>query len=76
MGTTDYSYESVVVDKLEPYCVVKEQYTPHAEILKQSVINWSRDGYNFFLMRDPQAVEYAIEQGAERLDETNFVLGI
>lgn len=73
---TEYGYEPVVADELEPYCVVKEQYTPHAEILKRSVIHWSRDGYNFFLLRDPQAVEYAIEQGAQRIEETNLVLGI
>lgn len=69
-------YEPVVVDDLEEFCVVKEQYTEHADILKNSVENWSRRGYNFFLMKDLQAVEQAIEQGAKRVERTDLVLGI
>lgn len=75
-GLEEFGYEPVVVEDLEAFCVVKDQYTPHAEILKRSVIQWSRDGYNFFLMRDPQAVEYAVERGAQRVADTNLVLGI
>lgn len=71
-----YYYELEIVDDLEAYCVVKEQYTSHAEILKQSVQHWTRDGYNFFLMKDTQAVDYAIEQGATQIADTEFVLGI
>jgi hypothetical protein len=35
----DNYYDLVVVDDLEPYCVVKEAYTPHADILRASVIH-------------------------------------
>lgn len=71
----DY-YDLVVIDDPEPYCVVKEQYTKHAEILRTSVMNWERRGHLFFVMPDELAVERAIEQGARRLGETEFVLGI
>lgn len=72
----DYYYEFDVVDDLEPYCVVKEAYTPHADILKSSVIHWSRDGYNFFVMKDEASVAQAVEQGATPIAETALVLGI
>lgn len=71
-----YGYEPEVVDDIGEFCVVKDQYTEHAEILKRSVEHWSRDNHHFFIMEDPQAVEYAVEQGAEQLADTIFVLGI
>lgn len=69
-------YEPQVVDDLEPYCVVKEQYTEHADVLRQSVAHWERRGHMFFLMEDETAVAEALEQGATRVEETEFVLGI
>lgn len=42
----DGYYELIVVDDLDPYCVVKEAYTLHAAILRLSVVHWSRDGHN------------------------------
>lgn len=72
----DYYYELEIVTDLDPYCVVKEQYTEHAEILKQSVEHWTRNGHHFFLMQDAQSVDVAIEQGATPINETEFVLGI
>jgi len=72
----DEFFEPVVVEDLDPYCVVKEQYTEHAEILKQSVLNWERRGHLFFLMKDELAVKDAVERGATPIEETDFVLGM
>jgi hypothetical protein len=69
-------YDLVVVDDLEPYCVVKEAYTSHADILRASVIHWSRDGYNLFILKDETAVAQAVEQGATPIAETDLVLGV
>ena len=69
-------FDPVVVEDLEPYCVVKEKYTKHADILRNSVVHWERRGHLFFIMKDELAVREALEQDAERLDETDFVLGI
>lgn len=69
-------FDLVVIDDPEPYCVVKEQYTEHAEILRNSVLTWDRRGYRFFIMTDELAVREALERGAERLADTDFVLGL
>ena len=69
-------YEPHVVEDLEPYCVVKEQYTAHAAILRNSVAHWERRGYNFFLMKDDLAVKEALELGATKLAETELALGL
>lgn len=71
-----YGYEPRVVEDVEPYCVVKERYEPHADILRESVAHWQRRGHNFFLMSDERAVEAALEQGATRVSETEFVVGL
>lgn len=69
-------YKPIFVEDIPEFTVVKDQYTDHAEILRESVMHWTRRGYNFFIMKDPHAVEYAVEQGATRLTETDLVLGI
>ena len=69
-------FDPVVIEDPEPYCVVKEKYTKHADVLRNSVIHWERRGHLFFVMKDDLAVKEALEGGAERLDETEFVLGI
>ena len=66
----------MVVENLEPYCVVKEKYTKHADILRNSVANWERDGQLFFLMKDELSVREAVEKGARRIEETEFVVGL
>ena len=73
----EYGYEADVVEDVEAFVVVKEQYTKHAEILRNSVENWSRRGYNFFLMKDPLSVERAVqEQGATPAAETDLAVGL
>lgn len=72
----DEYFELVVVDDLEPYCVVKEKYTEHADILQNSVLHWERNGHLFFLMQDDLSTKEAIEQGAAPIEETDFVVGL
>jgi hypothetical protein len=69
-------YKPIRVDDIEEFAVVKEQYTEHKDILRNSVIHWGRDRYNFFVMESPKSVEEAVEQGASRLEETDLVLGM
>lgn len=72
----DHGYEPTVVVDPEPFCVVIGQYEPHADILKESVANWTRREHRFFLMRSPFAVEKAVERGATLVAETEFEAGI
>lgn len=72
----DVGYEIEVIEDPEPYCVVVEQYTEHAVILRESVANWTRRGHHFFLMRDEFAVEKALDHGATPVAETDLVAGI
>jgi hypothetical protein len=72
----DAYYEPVVVTDLEPYCVVIDKYDEHAEILKRSVATWERRGKRFFLMKDDLAVKEAIERGATRIGDTDYVVGL
>lgn len=69
-------YEPVVVTDLEPYCVVIDKYDEYADILKRSVVMWERRGKRFFLMQDGLAVNEALKRGAERISDTDFVVGL
>jgi len=68
--------EFVVVEDLEPYCVVKEKYSEHADILRDSVLHWERDGQLFFVMKDELSVKEAIERGATLITDTEYVVGL
>jgi hypothetical protein len=72
----NYYYEPTLVDEIDEFCVVKDQYTEHAEILRNSVAHWQRQGYNFFLMKDPTSVDQAIENGATPVEDTDLKAGI
>lgn len=69
-------YELNLVEHIEEFSIVKEEYTEHSDILRNSVMNWSRQGYNFFVMKDSMSVDQAVEQGATRIEDTDLVLGI
>lgn len=69
-------YEPIRVDDIEEFAVVKKEYTPHSDILRNSIMHWSRDGYNFFLIQSPHAVEEAVEQAATPIEESDLVLGL
>lgn len=69
-------YEPTVVEEMEEYCVVKERFEEYAPILRNAVVHWQRDGYNFFLLKDDLSVKAAIEKGATPIAETEFVMGI
>lgn len=68
------SYGPVVVEELEPYCVVVEAYQPYADVLRNAVETWEREGHRFFVMKDELSVEQATERGATRLAETDLAL--
>lgn len=72
----NHGFEPTVVEDPEPYCVVIGEYEKHADILKESVANWTRRGHRFFLMRSPFAVEQAVERGATPVAESEFEAGI
>lgn len=72
----DARYEPVVVEDLEPHCVVIDRYDEHAAILRQSVVSWTRRGHRFFLMESELAVEEALERGASPVSETEFAVGL
>lgn len=73
----DYGYDPEVVEDVEAFVVVKEEYTKHADILKDSVENWTRRGYNFFLMKNPLSIERAVqEHGATPATETDLAVGV
>lgn len=69
-------FEPVVVEDLKQFSVVKEKYTEYSEILKNSVANWERRNHRFFLMKDELSVKEAVEQGATKIENTDFALGI
>jgi len=72
----DEYIDLAVAEDLEPYCVVIEQYTEYGDILRDSVAHWKRQGHRFFLMKDDLSVREAVEHGATRLSETDFVVGL
>ncbi|WP_135820878.1 hypothetical protein [Halostella litorea] len=72
----DAYYDPVLVEDLEPYCVVKEKYTKHADILRESVATWERRGNLFFLLPDELTVTEAIEAGATPIEDTEFIVGL
>lgn len=68
----EHGYGLVVVDVFEAFVVVVKKYTAHPDnIFKGSVIQRTVDGYNCFLLIDQTAVEQAVQNGANRLTETD-----
>lgn len=72
----EHGFEPTTVEEFDAFCVVKAEYTSHTEILRDAVVHWSRRGHNFFLMKDPTAVEAAVERGATPVAETDLVVGL
>jgi hypothetical protein len=69
-------YRVDVVEDPDPYCVVVEQYTEHADVLRESLAKWERRGHIFFLMRDGRSVDEALDAGATPVADTEFEAGI
>lgn len=42
---------------IEPFCVMEQKYTDHADILRNTVYHTSRGGHNVFVMQDRLAAE-------------------
>jgi len=72
----DHFYQANLVDDIEPYCVVKKQYSEHKDILRNAVVKFERGQHNIFLMKDQLSVDQAIEQGATAADDTDVVIEI
>ena len=71
-----YNLNRVAPDAIESFCVVKEKYTDHADILRNSVYHTSQGSNTVFVMQDRLSTEHAAEQGATPLADadTNFRL--
>jgi hypothetical protein len=67
-----YDFNRVAPDAIEPFCVVKEKYTDHADILRNSVYHTSRGNNTVFVMQDRLSAEQAVEQGATRLADADI----
>jgi len=69
---SEQGYELEVVDAVEKYVVVVEQYTAHPEnVFEESVLQRTTAGHNCFLMTDKYAVARAVPEGATRLADTD-----
>jgi hypothetical protein len=72
---SEHGYTLVVVRDFDPYVVVVRKYRAHPEnVFKAAVYQWSTSEYNCFLLKDRDAVETALAQGATLLAETNVDL--
>ncbi|WP_241431195.1 hypothetical protein [Halococcus thailandensis] len=69
----EYFYEvnRVASDAIEPFCVVKEKYTDHADILRNSAYHTGRGSNTVFVMQDRLSAEQAIERGATPLADAD-----
>ena len=68
-----HGYGLVTVDSTRPFVVCVKQYTEHPDdIFKSSVVQRTSDGYNCFLLRNRDAVDEAVADGAIRLDQTDL----
>jgi hypothetical protein len=73
----EHFYEPVVVEEVEPFCVVKRKYTDHPDILfKTAVAKQSTGDHTVFLLKDQLSVEQAVEQGAARPSDTDVDLSL
>lgn len=72
LGEYFYDLNRVAPDEIEPFCVVKEKYTDHADILRNSVYHTSRGGNTIFVMQDRLSAEQAAEQDATPLDDSDI----
>jgi hypothetical protein len=70
----DYFYDLTRIppDAIEPFCVVKEKYTNHADILRNSVYHTSRGSNTVFVMQDQLSAEQAVEHGATPLADSEI----
>src|SRR5699024_1640105 len=64
LGEYFYDLNRVASDAIESFCVVKEKYTDHADILRNSVYHTTRGSNTVFVMQDRLSAEQAVEQGA------------
>ena len=69
----EHFYKPIVVEEVEPFCVVKRKYTDHPDVLfKTAVAKQSSGDHTVFLLKDRLSVEQAVEQGATRLTDADL----
>ena len=69
----EHGYGLVAIDAVAEFVVVVRQYTTHPDnIFERSVGQRRVDDYHCFLMTDLDAVEEAVDDGANRLLETEL----
>lgn len=69
----DRGYGLVAVDPVEAFVVVVRKYTAHPDrIFKYSVTHRGQGDYNCFLLKDREAVERAVDDGATRIADTDL----
>ena len=66
-----YDLQQIEPTAIERFCVVKEKYTDHAGILRNSVYHTSQAGSTVFVMQDELSAEQALEQGSTRLTDSD-----
>jgi hypothetical protein len=67
-----YDLAQIPSDAIGPFCVVKEKYTDHADILRNSVYHTSQGNNTVFVMQDRLSAEQAVEQGATPLADSDI----
>lgn len=72
----DVFAELRIVEELEPYAIVRKQYTEDADALRRSIAHRERRGHLFLPLEDELAVVEAFERGARRIEVTEFGLGL
>ena len=72
LGEYFYDLNRVAPDEVGPFCVVKEKYTDHADILRNSVYHTGRGSNTIFVMQDRLSAEQAVEQGATLLVDSDI----
>ena len=67
-----YDLNRVAFDAIEPFCVVKQKDTDHADISPNSVYHTNRGSMTVFVMQDRLSSQQAIEQGATPLADSSI----
>lgn len=69
----DNGYRLVIVDDTENYVVAVKKYSAHPNrIRRRSVSSWSDTDYNYFLLKDRAAVDWAVMDGAVRVADNDL----
>lgn len=68
----NFFYELEITNQPMEYCVVQRKDEDSSDILRNSVANQRRKGYNIFLMKDKISVKQTVEDGASVPEKTDL----